>query len=155
MDLSEFLSEDAVIIDLKVSSKKQLLQALSEKAAELTDLPAREIFDTILQREKLGSTGVGNGIAIPHGKFDKFDRIFGIFARLETPIDFDALDEKPVDIVFLLLAPQSAGADHLKALSRIARFLRNPKGLEELRSIEDKSALYDLLTSAPQSSEAE
>ena len=145
MDLGEILGKDAIVLDLKVGSKKQLLQAMSERAAELTNLSAREIFDTILQREKLGSTGVGNGIAIPHGKFDKFEKIFGVFARLNAPIDFDSLDEKPVDIVFLLLAPESAGADHLKALSRIARVLRDPQRLAALRSAQAESGLYELL----------
>ena len=154
MDLGEILGKDAIEIDLKVGSKKQLLQALAERAAELTDLSAREIFDTILQREKLGSTGVGNGIAIPHGKFDKFDQIFGLFARLDAPIDFDALDEKPVDVVFLLLAPESAGADHLKALSRIARVLRNPQRLTALRAATADADFYDLLINDEQSDAA-
>lgn len=154
MDLGEILGKDAIVLDLKVGSKKQLLQALSERAAELTNLSAREIFDTILQREKLGSTGVGNGIAIPHGKFDKFENIFGVFARLHAPIDFDALDEKPVDVVFLLLAPESAGADHLKALSRIARVLRDPQRLAALRSAQAESGLYELLVSDTQSDAA-
>ena len=154
MDLGEILGKDAIVLDLKVGSKKQLLQALSERAAELTNLSAREIFDTILQREKLGSTGVGNGIAIPHGKFDKFENIFGVFARLHAPIDFDALDEKPVDVVFLLLAPESAGADHLKALSRIARVLRDPQRLASLRAAQEKSGLYELLVGDTQSDAA-
>ncbi|MEM1088654.1 MAG: PTS IIA-like nitrogen regulatory protein PtsN [Pseudomonadota bacterium] len=154
MDLGEILGKDAIVLDLKVGSKKQLLQALSERAAELTNLSAREIFDTILQREKLGSTGVGNGIAIPHGKFDKFEKIFGIFAKLKEPIDFDALDEKPVDIVFLLLAPESAGADHLKALSRIARVLRDPDRLAALRSEPADADLYELLVNDTKSDAA-
>lgn len=154
MDLGEILGKDAIVLDLKVGSKKQLLQALSERAAELTNISAREIFDTILQREKLGSTGVGNGIAIPHGKFDKFEKIFGIFARLHAPIDFDALDEKPVDVVFLLLAPESAGADHLKALSRIARVLRDPKRLNALRAAQIEPDLYELLVNDTQSDAA-
>ncbi|WP_196229388.1 PTS sugar transporter subunit IIA, partial [Brucella anthropi] len=95
----------AIIPALKASSKKQLLQILSEKAAELTGLPEREVFETILQRERLGSTGVGNGVAIPHGKLANINKIAGIFARLETPVDFEALDDQPVDLVFLLLAP--------------------------------------------------
>jgi PTS system nitrogen regulatory IIA component len=154
MDLGDILGKDAIVLDLKVGSKKQLLQALSERAAELTDLSAREIFDTILQREKLGSTGVGNGIAIPHGKFDKFEKIFGVFARLSEPIDFDSLDEKPVDIVFLLLAPESAGADHLKALSRIARVLRDPQRLAALRAAQAETGLYELIVGDAQSDAA-
>ena len=118
---------------MKANSKKQLLQLLAEKAAGITGLPEREIFDTILQRERLGSTGVGNGIAIPHGKLAGVKRITGVFARLETPVDFEALDDQPVDLVFLLLAPEGAGADHLKALSRIARVLRDADTVAKIR----------------------
>lgn len=154
MDLGDILAEDAVVDDLNVSSKKQLLQAIAERASELTGLSAREIFDTILQREKLGSTGVGNGIAIPHGKFAKFDRIVGVFAKLDEPIEFDALDERPVDVVFLLLAPESAGADHLKALSRIARVLRDPTRIGQIRASGNAKAIYALLVNEPQSDAA-
>ena len=147
MDLGEILGKDTIVLDLEAGSKKQLLQVLSERAAEETDLSAREIFDTLLQREKLGSTGVGKGIAIPHGKFNNFDKIVGLFARLETPIDFDALDDAPVDIVFLLLAPESAGADHLKALSRIARVLRDDERLAALREASTQGGIYELLLS--------
>ena len=101
--------------------------AAGRAAAAITGIPEREIFDTILQRERLGSTGVGNGIAIPHGKLAGVKQITGVFARLETPVDFEALDDQPVDLVFLLLAPEGAGADHLKALSRIARVLRDAR----------------------------
>ena len=124
--LSDLLAPTAVLPALKVNGKKQAIQELAEKAAQLTGLPEREIFDTLLQRERLGSTGVGNGIAIPHGKLPKVDKLFGLFARLERPIDFDALDGEPVDLIFLLLAPESAGADHLKALARVARVLPDP-----------------------------
>ena len=113
MALADLLQQDAVVPALRVNSKKQLLQELAAKASKLTDIPEREIFDVILQRERLGSTGVGNGIAIPHGKLNKISKITGIFARLETPVDFEALDDQPVDLVFLLLAPETAGADHL------------------------------------------
>ncbi|WP_421854836.1 PTS IIA-like nitrogen regulatory protein PtsN [Oricola sp.] len=154
MNLDEFITEDAIVPDLKVSSKKQLLQALSEKGAEITGLSARSIFDTILQRERLGSTGVGKGIAIPHGKFATYDRITGVFARLREPIDFEALDDQPVDIVFLLLAPESAGADHLKALSRIARVLRDPALTGKLRSTSDPAALFAFLTEGQASNAA-
>ena len=147
MDLSDLLEPGAVMPALRANSKKQLLQLLAERAASLTGLPEREIFDTILQRERLGSTGVGNGIAIPHGKLPRVEKIVGVFARLAQPVDFDALDDQPVDLVFLLLAPESAGADHLKALSQIAHLLRDPKTVEDLRAIADNAALYSLLTS--------
>jgi PTS system nitrogen regulatory IIA component len=146
MDLSDLIKPDAILASLKANSKKQALQALSEKAAEMTGLEEREIFETLVQRERLGSTGVGGGIAIPHGKLAKLDRIFGLFARLPKPIDFEALDDQPVDLVFLLLAPESAGADHLKALARIARLFREPGVVGKLRASADKSALYAVLT---------
>lgn len=106
MDLSDLISPQAVVPSLKVNSKKQALQELAAKAATVTGLPERDIFDTLLQRERLGSTGVGNGIAIPHGKLVALDRLVGLFARLDRPIDFDALDDQPVDLVFVLLAPE-------------------------------------------------
>ena len=144
--LSDLLAPDAVLPTLKVNSKKQAIQELAEKAAQLAGLPEREIFETLLQRERLGSTGVGNGIAIPHGKLPKIGRLFGLFARLERPIDFDALDSEPVDLVFLLLAPEAAGADHLKALARVARVLRDPQTAQKLRATRDAAALHALLT---------
>jgi PTS system nitrogen regulatory IIA component len=144
--LSDLLVPGAVLPSLKVNSKKQAIQELAEKAAELADLPEREIFETLLQRERLGSTGVGNGIASPHGKLPKIGRLFGLFARLERPIDFDSLDSEPVDLVFLLLAPEAAGADHLKALARVARVLRDPQTAQKLRATRDPAALYALLT---------
>jgi PTS system nitrogen regulatory IIA component len=127
MDLSDLIRPEAVVGSLKANSKKQAIQAIAERAAVLTGLEEREIFDTLLQREKLGSTGVGGGIAIPHGKLARLDRIFGLFARLPKPIDFEALDDQPVDLLFLLLAPEGAGADHLKALARIARRSSAPR----------------------------
>jgi nitrogen PTS system EIIA component len=145
MALAGLLHQNAIIPAMRANSKKQLLQELAAKASKLTGLPEREIFDVILQRERLGSTGVGNGIAIPHGKLARITRIFGLFARLERPIDFEAIDGQPVDIVFLLLAPELAGADHLRALSRIARVLRDPSIVQKLRSTRDPSALHALL----------
>jgi PTS system nitrogen regulatory IIA component len=139
---------------MKVNTKKQALQELSEKAAQISGIPAREIFDSLLQRERLGSTGVGNGIAIPHGKLAKAGRIFGVFARLERPIDYEALDGAPVDLIFLLIAPESAGADHLKALARTARILRDPKVTAKLRATRDASALYSMITQTASSQHA-
>ena len=146
MDLGDLIAPEAVIASLKANSKKQVIQAIAEKAAALTGQPEREVFETLLQREKLGSTGVGGGIAIPHGKLRNLDRIFGLFARLPKPVDFEALDDQPVDLVFLLLAPEGAGADHLKALARIARHLRHSGVANKLRASTDKSALHAVLT---------
>ncbi len=148
MSLSDLIGSKAVFPALKASSKKQALQILSEKAAELTKLDEREIFDTLVEREKLGSTGVGGGVAIPHGKLSELDHIVGLFARLSTPIDFEAMDDEPVDLIFLLLAPEHAGADHLKILARVARVLREPEKVEKLRRTGGASGLLDLLTGA-------
>jgi PTS system nitrogen regulatory IIA component len=146
MPLSDLVALQAVVPALKVNSKKQALQELAARAAALTNRGEREILDILQQREKLGSTGVGNGIAIPHGKLPKLDRLFGLFARLDRPIDFEALDGQPVDLVFLLLAPESAGADHLKALARVARLLRDPDTAKKLRESRDADAIYAVLT---------
>ena len=154
MLLSDFISPDSVVASLKAKSKKQLLQDLSVRAARLTGLSERDIFDVLLQRERLGSTGLGHGIAIPHGMVQGLKRIVGIFARLAEPVDFDAVDGDPVDIVFLLLAPEGAGADHLKALARISRLLREGSAVEKLRASKDAAALYAVLTENEASSHA-
>jgi nitrogen PTS system EIIA component len=151
MDLNDLIEVSAIMPALKTNSKKQLLQLLSEKAAAITGIPEREVFDTILQRERLGSTGVGNGIAIPHGKLAGVKRITGVFARLDQPVDFEALDDQPVDLVFLLLAPEGAGADHLKALSRIARVLRDAETVAKIRGTKDAAAIHAFLSSTPAS----
>ncbi len=145
MPLTDLVAPNAIIPALKVNSKKQALQELSARAAALTGQNERTVFEILLQREKLGSTGVGNGIAIPHGKLPKLGKLFGLFARLERPIDFEALDGQPVDLVFLLLAPEGAGADHLKALARVARLLRDTEVAHKLRQSRDAEALYAVL----------
>ncbi|GJD79842.1 PTS IIA-like nitrogen regulatory protein PtsN [Methylobacterium gregans] len=150
MPILEFLDPDSVVPALRARAKKQVLQELSAQAARrLPGLDEREVFETLLQRERLGSTGIGDGVAIPHGKLPGFDRLFGLVARLEKPVDFEALDGQPVDIAFLLLAPEGAGADHLKALAQVARVLREPGILERIRAARDASALYALLTHTP------
>lgn len=154
MDLIDLLPTEAVLASLKVNSKKQALQEMAAKAAEVTGRSDREIFDTLLQREKLGSTGVGHGVAIPHGKLPGLGRLVGVFARLDKPVDFDALDDRPVDLMFLLLAPENAGADHLKALARIARVLREQAIAGKLRAADDAAAIYALLTQPPTSNAA-
>ena len=146
IDLADLVGLDGVVPALKVNSKKQALQELATRAAAITGLPEREIFDTLLQRERLGSTGVGHGIAIPHGKLIALDRLVGLFARLDRPIDYEAIDDQPVDLMFVLLAPEGAGADHLKALARIARQLRDPAIAANLRACRDRDALYSVLT---------
>jgi PTS system nitrogen regulatory IIA component len=148
MDLSDVITPEAILPSLKANSKKQALQAIAEKAAAMTGVAERDIFDTLNRREKLGSTGVGGGIAIPHGKLPGVTRIVGIFARLAKPIDFEALDETPVDLIFLLLAPENAGADHLKTLARIARLFREPGVAGKLRASSDANAIYAVLTAS-------
>jgi PTS system nitrogen regulatory IIA component len=149
MPLTDLVSPNAVIPALKVNSKKQAIQELAAKAAKLIGQNERTIFETLLQREKLGSTGIGNGIAIPHGKLANIDRLFGLFARLDRPVDFEALDGQPVDLVFLLLAPEGAGADHLKALARVARLLRDRDIARKLRDSRDAEAIYAVLALQP------
>ncbi|MFG1297708.1 MULTISPECIES: PTS IIA-like nitrogen regulatory protein PtsN [Xanthobacter] len=154
MPLADLLVPNAVFPMLRASSKKQVLQELAQQASQLVDRDQREIFETLLQRERLGSTGVGNGIAIPHGKLPNLDKLVGLFARLEKPIDFESLDGEPVDLVFLLLAPEAAGADHLKALARVARMLRDPDVVEKLRATRDATLMYNLLTATSASNAA-
>lgn len=146
MEIAEMISPSSVVANLRVTSKKQALQELAKKAAEVTGQPERAIFEVLIERERLGTTGVGNGIAIPHGKLPGLDRLYGLFARLETPIEFDAIDEQPVDLICLLLAPETAGADHLKALARISRLLRDGSICKKLRGSETPDAIYALLT---------
>lgn len=146
MEITDLLAPEAVLPSIRAHSKKQLLQELSSRAAQLTGLPERRIFEILFERERLGSTGMGQGIAIPHGRVAGLPRIVGLFARLETPIAYDAIDDQPVDLVFLLLAPEDAGADHLKALARVSRLLRNQAACERLRAANKPEVLYALLT---------
>jgi PTS system nitrogen regulatory IIA component len=146
MEISELMTVDAVEANLRVTSKKQALQELSKRASEITGENERVIFDVLMERERLGTTGVGHGIAIPHGKLSTLNRLYGLFARLETPIDFQSVDDEPVDLVFVLLAPETAGADHLKALARVSRLLRDKNTCEKLRGTDTNEALYLYLT---------
>lgn len=154
MHLGDLIAPEAVLPSLKTKSKKQLLQELSARAARIAGLPERDIFDVLWQREQLGSTGLGQGVAIPHGKLGGLKQIVGLFALLAEPVEFDAVDGEPVDIVFLLLAPEGAGADHLKALARISRLLRERGAVEKLRASKDAAALYAVLTQEETSSHA-
>lgn len=151
MDIADLITPAAVIPNLRATSKKQALQDLAKKAAELTGQNERAVFDVLLERERLGTTGVGNGIAIPHGKLPSLGRLYGLFARLERPIHFESIDEQPVDLIFLLLAPETAGADHLKALARVSRLLRDKGVCEKLRGTDNADGLFALLTESPAS----
>ena len=154
MNISDLLAPEAVLPALKVQSKKQLLQDLAARAAILTRLPEKRIFETLFERERLGTTGVGAGIAIPHGRMTGIAKITGLFARLESGLDYEAVDGRPVDLVFMLLAPENAGADHLKALARVSRLLRSQPTCEKLRAAGTAEAIYAILTDRNSSSQA-
>lgn len=146
MEIRDLIDPNSVIPSFHATSKKQALQELAKKAARITGQHERIVFDVLMERERLGTTGVGGGIAIPHGKLANLPRPVGVFARLERAIDYQAVDEQPVDLIFLLLAPESAGADHLKALARVSRLLRDKTVCEKLRGTDNADALYALLT---------
>lgn len=147
MNLGDILARNNVVPALKAQDKKQVLQALSRHASRSTGVPEHDIYTALLQRERLGSTGLGSGIAIPHVKLAGIPAITCLFARLSAPVPFESNDEQPVDLVFFLLAPEHAGGDHLKALARISRLVREPATLEILRNAKDDAALYRALTS--------
>jgi PTS system nitrogen regulatory IIA component len=146
MPLSDLLATKAVVSALKASDKKEAIHGLAARLGAIIRRDPNEIFEVLLQRERLGSTGIGGGVAIPHAKLPRLEKLVGVFARLEKPIDFDAVDGEPVDLVFVLLAPEAAGADHLKALARIARLLRDPKVAEKLRTVADSDLMFGVLT---------
>ncbi len=148
MDISNLINMDTIFPKLKVSSKKQLIQELGNIAKNSIKRPVHEIATILMQRERLGSTGVGHGVAIPHGRFAELNKICGIFAKLEKPVNYDALDNQPVDLVFLLLVPEEAGASHLKALAKISRILRDQSVCEKLRGTDSGDAIYAILNSA-------
>jgi PTS system nitrogen regulatory IIA component len=147
-DFSDLLSPDTVLANLSVPTKKALFQALGAAAADRHGLDPRTVAERLADREKLGSTGFGGGIAIPHAKIAGLDGIVGVVARLAQPIDVDAVDDMPVDLVFMLLSPPEAGAEHLKTLARVSRALRNPDFVAKLRGAGSRDALYALLTAA-------
>jgi PTS system nitrogen regulatory IIA component len=146
MEIADLLVPRGVIAQLRIGSKKQVLQEIARRAATLSGVAERPVYDVLAERERLGSTGIGRGIAVPHGKLAKLSRLYGVFARLERPIAFDAIDDQPVDLVFALLAPADAGAEHLRALARVSRLLRGAAICQKLRGTDSADALYALLT---------
>ncbi len=146
MEITDLLDPSGVIPNFRATSKRQALQELARRGAALTGQDEHRIFESLWEREQLGSTGIGNGTAVPHGRIAGLTRPLTMFARLEKPIDFDAIDSGPVDLIFLLLTPADAGADHLKALARISRLLRNRAVCAKLRGTESADAIYALLT---------
>lgn len=148
MNLSDFLDFDAIKPALSAGNKRSLLSQLANIAASRLDLPASDILDTISEREKIGSTGFGQGVAIPHGKVEGVKQIYGLFVRLAEPVGYKAIDRKPVDLIFLLLSPVDAGAEHLKALAAISRVIRNAPTLEKMRGARSRDALAAVLLGA-------
>ena len=149
MDIADLITPRSIVAQLRAANKRHALQELARRAAAMSGQNERAIFDVLIERERLGSTGIGMGVGIPHGKLPGLTRLYSIFARLERPIPFEAIDDQPVDLIFLLLAPENAGADHLKALALVSRLLRDRSVCEKLRGTENPEALYALLTEAP------
>ncbi|MBW0143930.1 PTS sugar transporter subunit IIA [Sphingomicrobium clamense] len=148
MNLSEFIDFSSIRTKLSAASKRQLLQMLGQVASQKLGLEPGIVVDSILEREKLGSTGFGGGVAIPHGKVEGLSHVYGLVARLDEPVDFDAIDKMPVDVVFLLLSPPDAGADHLRALAAVSRLVRDAGTVEKMRGARDRDALAAVLMSA-------
>ena len=146
MDIIDLLTPEGVIPSLQATSKKHALQDVAARAGVMCGIGEREVFDVLVERERLGSTGVGNGVAIPHGTLPDLGHLFALFVRLEAPVDFDAVDEVPVDLLFLLLAPESAGADHLKALAKVSRYLSDREVCARLRGAADADSIYAVLS---------
>jgi PTS system nitrogen regulatory IIA component len=146
MDLKDIVAPDAVYAALNATSKKHLMQELAQRAADVYGFDDRSAFEALLERERLGATGMGRGVAIPHARLKSVNDIVGVFARLQKPVDFDAVDGEPVDIVFALFAPEDTGANHLRALARVSRCLRDPSVCAKLRATDQASAIYAVLT---------
>ncbi len=146
MDISDILAPQAVFLRVGAPSKRKLIDEIAIRLGAIAGLDSDKVFETLWQREKLSSTGVGHGVAIPHGRMPKLERIVGSFIQLAEPVDFESIDEAPVDLVFALLTPADAGGDHLKALARVSRLLRNASVCEKLRAAGDPAQAYALLT---------
>lgn len=148
MHLADLIAPDRVIF-ARASNKQQLLQDLASRAATLLNLDAQTIFTALQAREELGSTGLGNGFALPHARVEGLDRLFGLFARLSRPLHFDSIDGKPVDLIFLLLIPATAGSEHLGALAAVSRQLRDQEFTARLRKTSNAAELCTLLCDSP------
>jgi nitrogen PTS system EIIA component len=146
LEIADLVTPRSIVAQLRAPTKRQVLQELARRASPMTGIAERRIYDALAERERLGTTGIGTGVAIPHCRLAELTRLHGLFARLERPVPFEAIDDQPVDLVFLLLAPLDAGADHLKALARISRLLRDKTTCEKLRGANSADALYALLT---------
>ena len=145
MKISDILSAENILLSFKAKNKRQLLQDVSHIIAEKIKIDERTICDTLQERENLGSTGFGGGVALPHGRLAELDKVYGFFIKLTTPIDFDAIDNQPVDMLYLLLSPESNGADHLTALAQISRFLKNKNLVAKLKGTNNREEIFALL----------
>ncbi len=154
MFLTSLLDRHAINGGISVNSKRQALQVIADMASRQLSLDAADIHQALLEREKLGSTGVGMGVAVPHAALAGLDRMYGVFIRLESPVDYEAIDDMPVDLIFALLAPEDAGTEHLRALAKVSRVLRQKDLREQLRLLEKPDAIYALLTGMADSNAA-
>jgi len=154
MFLTSLLDRHAILGQVSVNSKRQALQLVADVAARQLNLDAGVIHQALIEREKLGSTGVGVGVAVPHAALAGLDRMYGVFVRLDSPINYDSIDDMPVDLIFALLAPENAGTEHLRALAKVSRVLRQKDLREQLRLIENSDAIYALLTGSADSNAA-
>ena len=145
MKIANIIDPQSIYLDVKAGSKRQLLQELAQKASERCGIDDRTIFDALLERENLGTTGFGGGTALPHARLENLDKIHGIFMRLSSPMNYEAIDNKPIDLVFMLLSPDSSGADHLTALAQISRLLKDENSCEKLRHAKSEDEVYALL----------
>lgn len=148
MKISDILSLDNVYPDIKVKNKRLLLQELSTKAAKTAGVDERTVVDAIWERESLGSTAYGAGTAFPHARVDSLKNVVAVFARLIKPMDFNAVDHKPVDLIFMLISPENSGADHLTALAMLSRFLKNEEVCQKLRRAKSKEEIFSILSNS-------
>ena len=145
MNIADIISKDAVLDNVQATSKRELIQVLSSKIANISGLDERVIFDAVWERENLASTGYGDGVAFPHARIEGLDKVSAMFARLDEAVDFDSLDSKPVDLVFLLISPENSGADHLTALATLSRVLKTEGACEKLRKARSVDEIYTIL----------
>ncbi|MGR3757423.1 MAG: PTS sugar transporter subunit IIA [Tranquillimonas sp.] len=149
MDLTTILKPTAVKVVSSLTSKKRLFHELGDIASSCYGIPPSKAVDALLERESLGPTGVGHGVALPHARLDCIDRVCGVFLRTDRPLNFDAVDRQPVDLIFALFAPESAGVEHLKALALVSRTMRDAALCAKLRANDDPATLHAVLTEGP------
>lgn len=145
MNIADIISKEAVLDSIQASGKRELVQEMSNRIAAIAGVDERVVFEAVWERENLGSTGYGEGVAFPHARIEGLDKVCGLFARLEEPVDFDALDGKPVDLVFMLISPENSGADHLTALATLSRILKTEGSCDKLRKARSANELYAIL----------